>query len=222
MTLIILDVDTIVRGCGLRKEYGVYLVGGAGGSENGALARFVRINPPIPYQVKHHRGPKIVDANAVLQRQPISEWWTGSSKDSAQKQSADQWALEVFGMTEARRRSTGECKGAKSVDEALAILVSCLSYNPTAAKFFARITRSKIQELPRLVADYSILHENMLAASNGGGTVDNLVNAQAAVWRMAYNLPPRKRELYVEDLARILYKLGLKKDAQALITTFGG
>lgn len=214
-------VETSVRKCGLRKEFGLYLTGGAGASEDGTLARFVHINPPVPYPVKHYRGYKTVDGDAIMRREPLEAWWSGSSKDSEQKKSADQWAIALFGMTETRRRSVGECAGAKSVDEALAILVSRMVYNPGVARFFGAITRNKIQEIPRVVADYSELHENLLLASRGG-TVDNLVNAQAAVWRMAYSIPPSKRSDYVGDLARILHKLGLPKDAQVMVATFGG
>ena len=215
-------VHTKIRGCGERKEYGLYLVGGGSGSENGALARFVRINPPVPYPAKFHRGPRIVDGDAILSRLPLSHWWAGSSKDTEQKKSADQFALDTFGMTLNRRLTIGECRGsgARDIDEALAIVTSQVTWNPDAARWFASVTRNKIQELPRIAADYSKLHEALLYAQKTR-RVDHLVNAQAAVWRIAYNLPPRRRGEFIPDLSRILIRLGMTKDAQAMLITFG-
>ena len=213
-------ITTSIRKCGYRKR-GVYVVGGDSQDSSGVLARFTLINPPVPYQVKLHRGPRIVDGNAVLNRQPMNEWWEGSSKDTEQKKSGDQWALETFGMTVSKRLSVGECAGAADPDEALAILVSKIKWGNQIAHWFREMTRNKIQEVPRIVAEYSVLHEHLLKYTDNK-QVGHLMQAQASLWRIAYSLPPTKRHLYIPFLMRILIVMGLAKDAGAMQKTFIG
>lgn len=212
-------VVTRVRGCGKRKTHGVYAVGGGEGSPDGVLARFVRLNPPIPYPVKLHRGPRIVDAHAVLARLPMETWWAGASKDTEQKKSADAWAQETFGMTLHKRLETGECAGAKSADEAWATLAEQVRWSHRLADYFRELTLEKVQELPRVTPHYDRLHEHLLRYADDQ-QVGDLMGAQAALWRIGFTLPPAKRPAIVPLLMRMLVLLNLPKDASAMQRTF--
>lgn len=214
-----LTLVTKVRRCGTRKEGSVYAVGGSGRNEEGVISSFIPIDPPIPYQVPSHRGPRIVDAFRVLDRQPIEDWWYGSSKDTEQKKNADQWALDTFGMTLHKRMSLGDCVGSKDADDALAKLVSKITDPSDVSGYIRNLTLNKLQEIPRVMPYYERLVQS-IASYYAEKTIDNLVTAQAAVWRIVYNIPPSKRKDYTRNLASILAALNLKRDAMSLITTF--
>jgi hypothetical protein len=214
-------VYTVVRKCGKRVANKAYAIGGESGSENGVLERFTRVCPPIPYQVKLHRGPRLVDATTVLYRAPMEEWWAGSSKETEVKKSGDAWAQDTFGMTEHRRITVGECTGATSSDEALAILVNKIGWNKRIVDFFRAMTLSDIQRIQRVAPHYLTLHDHLLAYTVTG-KVGELMGAQAAIWRIAYNLPPSKRSEYIPNLMRILALMNLTKDALTMQRTFGG
>lgn len=212
-------VVTSVRKCG-RKRPGLYLIGGES-SEDGVLALFNIFNPPIPYQVRLHRSPRIVDTYAVMERQPMDKWWAGASKKTEITKAGREWALEHFGMTTEHRIHVGECKGCSGADEALALLVSKVAWNNRIADYFREITRDGIQELPRLAMPYNRLHEHLLTYTTTQ-EIGELILSQAGVWRIAYALPPSKRNKYIGNLARMLVLLGLPKDASALTKTFNG
>lgn len=208
-----------VRKCGLRKVHGVYAIGGEEGSEDGVLDRFTLISPPIPYQVKVHRQARLVDAHMVLSRAPIDEWWFGSSKEAEIKKSGDAWAINVFGMTTTKRLMTGECQGAQDPEEALGILVSKIKYHPRIVDYFRDITRSDIHLSPRVTVHYEQLHEHLHGYVNTQ-TVGDLMGAQAAIWRIAFNMPPSKRYEHIPYLIRILALMNLPKDASAMNKNF--
>jgi hypothetical protein len=211
-------VETQVRKCGRRKEHGMYIIGGDG-APNGVLARFNRLNPPIPYQVKMHRGPRVVDGDAILMRLPMEKWWIGASKDTEEKKSADEWALDTFGMTLNHRLHVGECAGVSRADEAISILVSKVQWNKRIISYFGELTSNKVQELPRVAPMYSRLHEHLLKYERGHA-IGELMGVQATVWNIAYTIPPGKRSKYIPDLARILVLMNLYKDAAVMLDMF--
>lgn len=211
-------VHTMTRKCGLRKAGGVYIV--TEPSKDGALACFNLINPPIPYTAKPHRFPRTVNHWMVLARAPQDEWWFGASKQTEIKKAGDEWAFDTFGMTVAKRLAGGECAGTRDADEALAVLVNRVSYNNATTNVFKAITKDGIQEIPRVTVYYHQLHQALMDYANNK-VVAHLMEAQAAVWRMAYMVPPKKRDVYIGNLARILVLLGLVKDAAYMLQTFG-
>ena len=93
------------RECGERIPGGIYLT--SEGSDFGSLPLWVSIDPPIPCEDRFHRGPVLVDAEAVLGRLPEEEWFVGSSEEHRQKLRADEWAFDRFGMTTTMRRKIG-------------------------------------------------------------------------------------------------------------------
>lgn len=214
-------IHTQERKCGRRKAGGVYLVSPET-SPDGVLQQFTPIDPPIPYPVKAHRVPRIVDKVAVLARLPLEDWWYGSSKETEQEKSANQWALETFGMTLAQRLKTGECYGLTGPDDAIALLASKITLTNRAkiVDLFRKLTHAKVQERPRTVQHYESLYENLAVFLGGEETIDRLMAAQAATWRIAYNTPPSEWVNVVTPLASILYLLNLKNDATALLEKF--
>lgn len=212
-------VVTTVRKCGRRVVHGLYAAGGTEVSEEGILSRFTLLNPPIPYQVAHHRGPRFVDGWAVLGRQPMAEWWIGTSRKTEERKRGDQWALDTFGMLPAVRLKTGTTEGAESVDAAVRILLSNLTWDSRVLDVFRDMSLANLQDLPKLAGDYHRLHQAMLdyTISKQPG---HLLAAAAATWRMAYNLSPSKRALGIPHLMRTLALLGLARDAAAMRRMF--
>ena len=219
MTSNIRIIEQPIRDCGKRKEYAVYATGGTEGSENGVLARFNRLNPPIPYQVNVHRGPRIVDAHKILGRRPMEEWWYGSSKETEQKKAGDAWALETFGMTMTKRLSTGECAGCADGEAALSVLAQKVKFDPQIVYWFREMTRADIQEINRVAAPYNRLQEHMVRYAETH-QVGELVGAQSSLWQMAYAIPPAKRQTYIPFIVRIVALMGLREDAKSMQRIF--
>ncbi len=215
----IITIQTKVRGCGKRQKHGVYLVGGSTVSKEGVLAQFVTINPPIPYQVKFHRTPRIIKAYEVLGRHEIKDWWFGASKETEIKKAGDEWALETFGMTLDKRLRTGECERDRTADVAISTLASKIKYDERIVKRFRDLTLNKLQEIRQAVVPYNQLHESLLTFSQEG-SVGNLMKVQAAVWRLVYALPRNHRRDHLMNLASILALMGLTKDSVAMLKKF--
>lgn len=218
--MFIKEIETSVRRCGRRKAYGLYLTGGDDLSPDGTLLPFTKISPPIPYQVKFHRNLRLVDAVSVLSRMPMDQWWVGSSEKTEIKKSGDAWWVDVFGMTRRRRMSLGECVGATSGDQCMAILSEKIHWTSGLIDSFRSLTLTKISELPRLAASYEKLHVSLTAASRPTGNTNHLIEAQAAVWEMAFLIPPSKRSEYIPALVNVLAYLNLTKDAAAMARLF--
>jgi hypothetical protein len=212
-------ITSPVRKCGLRKEHGVYAVGGEDGSEDGVLERFTLIKPPIPYPVKLHRIARLVDANEVLGRSPMDEWWFGSSKDTEIKKKGDAWALDVFGMTIPSRLKLGECKGLSSPEEALGALAGKIEYHVRLVDYFRNLTNSGVPSEKMVSSVYAKLHEHLLLYAKHQ-RVGDLMGAQASLWQMAFNVPPRKRQDYIPNIMRMLALMNLPKDAIAMQKLF--
>jgi len=215
-----LTIQTKTRRCGKRIEGGVYLVGGTFQSTEGTLLPFSLISPPIPYPAAVHRNARIVNGDAILERLPLNEWWFGSSRATEDKKLGDAWAIDLFGMTVAKRIGMGECARAKTADDAMAVLAEKVRFDRTPLLAHLRsLAANKISEVSRAALAYTRLHERLLEYTRTGD-VRNLIHAQAAVWQIADQLPPTKRPAYIYDLAGILTRLGLIKDAGALLRTF--
>jgi len=214
-------VVTSHRKCGTRKEGGVYAVT-PDVSEDGRLALFTECHPPVPYQVKLHRGPRLVDAETVLDRQPMETWWMDSSAKTEEKKAGDAYFKEIFGMSLSKRLSVGECAGCRDASEALATLVSKIGMNPRDRRvgdLFRAMTRQRIEEIARVGAHYTVFHQR-LSSYIADNQLDDLMGAQAALWRMAYAMPPRKWGEYIPFLVRFLALLGLSNDARAMRDIF--
>lgn len=210
-------IDSKERKCGSRHR-GMYATGGMG-EDGGVVARFVPINPPIPYQVKLHRGPRLVSDNKILNRQPMNEWWVGSSKNTEVKKAGDAWAIDTFGMTLAKRLSTGVCAGAKTADDAVKILAQKVTWSNKIVHWFGELSKRKFQEQPRCAEAYAALYDAMNAFISNQKMPD-LLQFHAAVWRAAYNIPPSKRVDFIPVLIRMQILLGLPDDASAMQRTF--
>lgn len=205
-----------VRGCGLRKEKGLYLRSEQG-SKEGSLAATVVINPPIPTNRKSHRGPVVVDGHSILSRAPESMWLAGSSAARAEKQQGDQWAVSTFGMTLTKRVSLGECKGAKNPEEALDKLAGKVHWNkPKVSSVLREMALHGVQELPNMAGPYADLVRSVqsyhLQQTRGA-----IIGTVASIWRMADKVQPRHRKDVDSYLAMLLTELGLSKDAIAIL-----
>lgn len=215
-------VETKVRRCGKREEGGVYLVTGEGSPE-GVLPPFVELNPPIPYDVPFHRSPRLVSSENVLAELPIAEWWTGSSADAEQKKRADEWAINIFGMTTAKRLDIGECAG-MDVENAIAHLTTTIEMRNLTSftAIFKSLGLVEVNRFTKVSPHYETLHRSLVEFASTR-KVDSLITMQAAIWRMAYGLPPQaeKRSEIISTLAGLLLVLGLKKDAVSLHKKFG-
>jgi hypothetical protein len=207
-------VEAADRQCGRRKTHGTYIVSKMRTSENGILSPFTLMNPPVPYQVPLHRGPRIVDGAAVIQRMPMETWWAGQSKETEIKKNGDQWAIHIFGMPISKRINTGECAGCKDADEALAVLLTKLSltHSKAATKAMQALVVDKVNEMPRVAEHYEAFIQ-AIQEYTMTSKVSCLMDAQAAVWRMAYTVRPSIRKTIIPNLVTIITALGLRKDA---------
>lgn len=211
-------VVTDERACGRRVEHGVYLVAGEG-EPGGVLDLFTLINPPIPYPVALHRSPRLVQADAILERQPMETWWVGTSLRTEEKKNADEWAYEMFGMPVEKRVRIGDCEGVRGASEAVAVLAAAVSYDTRIPRMFRTLTERNIQELPgKAVVYYNKLHTALVNYTENQ-QVSDLLTAQAAVWRLAHVIPPHTIGQFVPTLSTLLYLMGLRQDASVMLRT---
>lgn len=203
------------RRCGERHEHGVYVVSKLDSSEDGILAKFTRINPPIPYQVPVHRNARQVDGFAVLDRKPMNEWWLGGSQKAEINKQGDAWAIDVFGMPLAKRLSIGDCADAGDAEQALAVLLSKFRFNPynkQVIRFLQELVHTGVNEMPKAAQHYTKLIASLQDYMHNP-IVDNLMNAQAAIWRMVFTVKPSSRKEVLPNLMGLLASMGLTKDA---------
>lgn len=208
----VVTVTQPVRGCGRRKEYGLYMETSQGTS-GGALELFNIIDPPVPVHRKAHRGFLIVDGSNILNRLPEEEWYKGSSKDTLEKRRADSWAIDTFGMTLTKRLSLGECEFAETANEAYSILENK-----------ARVTNSvpvAIQELSSIGVEkyapsaFASLVQSLKMYYLYGESI-HLIKAVAATWRIIEEIPPSRQPDYKKPCMLMLASFGLAKDSLAL------
>lgn len=207
-------ITTKTRGCGRREPRAVYLV--SEGSPFGSLPLWTTLHPPVPIEDKFHRGPVLVDGDAILARLPEDKWLVGSSAERRRKQDAQEWALERFGMTTYTRLSTGECDGLEGADKAMEHLLRTVQWHPRLVDYVRTLTVEEVHEIPRAQPHFNDLARSLQDFAKTQNA-RSLVYAAAAVWRIADSIPPSKlRGEIVATLVSILYVLGLKKDAVAL------
>jgi hypothetical protein len=207
-----------VRKCGKRKEHSFYLVSSET-SRDGILPNVSDIEDPIPMLRAPHRGPLAVDGDIVLARYPEEEWLVGASADTQEKNKSDRWAKNLFGMTLTKRLQTGECKGTKTAEEALDVLVSKVTWNSRLLDVIRQLTLNKVAELPNATEPFLALIRH---TQDYGLQQDaqSLVEAAGAAWRLAAAVQPRHRVLVVNQVATVLMYLGLMKDALEVRKTF--
>ncbi len=203
-----------VRGCGKRKPGGFYLVT-AEPTEDGVLPAFSDIEAPIPMQRAPHRGPLVVDGDKILARMPEDAWLAGSSADTLEKKKGDAWAKDMFGMTFTKRMETGECRGAKTPEEALESLAKKVTCGKRVLDYIRIMTVNKVAELPNAAGPFMGMIKNIQEYSMSYNTV-NLVYAVGKIWSLADAVQPRHRPLVIDNLARMLTLMGLAFDAVEL------
>ena len=204
-------IKSAKRECGLRTKGGVYLA--TEGSPDGILPMWVSCHPPIPCEDRIHRGPVLVDADAVLAGLPENEWFVGSSEDHRDKLRADEWALQRFGMTTTMRLRAGVCRGMSGVDEAMEWLLKTVQWNGVHIQdAILNLTTAGIEELPRVAPHFASFIQHIQNFPKES-LAEELVLAAAATWRMADCVPASKTDEYIPHLMRILTVLGLGRDA---------
>jgi len=213
-------ISNTERGCGRKKQGGVYLV--TEPSEGGILPLWISMHPPIPCEDNPHRGPVLVDADAVLQRLPENEWFVGSSAERLQKATADEWAINRFGMTATMRLRTGECVNVPDISEAMHCLLRQVMWNPVhIADAIRNLTDMEIHNMPKAAPHFASFIQHIQKFTNEN-MAEELVLAAGAVWRIADALPPKiMREDFLPHLMRILVVLNLKADALAMRKRYG-
>ena len=202
------------RECGERIPGGIYLT--SEGSDFGSLPLWVSIDPPIPCEDRFHRGPVLVDAEAVLGRLPEEEWFVGSSEEHRQKLRADEWAFDRFGMTTTMRRKIGVAAGTLGADEVMETLLGSVNWNQGGlTNVISVLTDLEVAEIPRVAEHFAALISHIQEFPEEQNAMC-LVRAVAATWRIAENLPPRFRVSIIPNLMRVLVILGVHEDAWAM------
>ena len=204
------------RGCGWPKAGGVYLVS-EDGSPDGALARVVQIDPPVPTQRKPHRGPILVDGQKILARAPEDEWVVGASAKTVQKNRADDVWKEMFGLPLEKRLLIGDCHGMSSADEAYQHLLNSVQWNNHAVHCLRQLAIEEIQNLPNVAPIYARIVRHIQDFALTRGTDPNhLVKVAAACWELFYAVPGRKRDK-LTAVAHLLAAIGLVKDGRQML-----
>jgi hypothetical protein len=204
------------RGCGYKKQGGVYLVSEPG--KMGVLPLFVRINPPIPCADNFYRGTTVVDGQKILDGSPEDEWLVGASAERKQKQTADEWAIEKFGMTTHMRCKTGICakKGARSADEAMNVLLETVRYHPNLIRSIRQLSELRIDKIPKAAEPFALLVSALQMYLGKSQDSAELVKIVAAIWRLINVISPSKKQYYYPVLLGMLVFLNLSDDAIAL------
>lgn len=205
------------RKCGVPKEGGVYITGGEG-SADGTAPAFFLLEPPVPFPAKFFRGARLVDGSKILANADIRNWWVGSSEETEQQKSSEEYWEGIFGMTPHRRGKLGVCIGTRSSEEALAVLASRVRWDDRIRVNMHVIAKEGIHKHRLVLPAYNQLIE----ASARAGTTGGLVEMVAATWRMAYLIPPSTRMKYIPTLVRLLGSLGVKEDGHAMLKIFLG
>lgn len=217
-----MDVKVIygkVRKCGYRKEGGVYLDAGSDAGPNGTLPMFVRLNPPVPYPVKLHRGPRLVDGDPILARMPMDSWWYGASRETEDQKKTDKWEEGVFGMTTIARLKGGVCANCQAAEEALGFLVGRVAWDNRLVSLLRDMTIAEVHNIPGLAGHFDGLRREFKAYIETK-RVDHLVLAQAEIWRLASKVPTNKREEVIPTLMRMLAVMDLAPDAAYMNARF--
>ncbi len=95
------------RGCGRRKNGGVYLVSEPG---KGILPLWVSIDPPIEFDGDNFRGQIQVDLELVLAGLSKEQYLLGASAERVQRENLHSPEIQAYGMLLRDRRGIGVCR----------------------------------------------------------------------------------------------------------------
>lgn len=193
------------RRCGNRKPGGFYLVSEVSG--DGVLAPLTLISPPIPTKQPFSRGYTTVNGDAILNREPEESWAVGATRKRLDK---DAWFVEHFGMPMNKRADWGVCKGAKTEEACMVILIDKVRFYSQILKVVEDIGRSKTNNL--VAASYASLVQAIQSYVKTT-EVSNLVQAAAAAHRMLIECPAQRKNQIKPYVIRLLSFLGLSEDA---------
>lgn len=214
-----LIVETKVRKCGKKKPGSFYVVGGEPVGEEGSSPVFTLLNPPIPYDVGVHRGARLVDDQAVLQRLPMEDWWYGASKETEIQKSGDEYWKTLFGMPLHKRLGRGVLAEVTKAEEGLTVLAGTVSYNHDLVRWYRQLTIDDVQNLPGAAIHCDAIRNN-LAEFTQSNQVGYLVKTQAHIWMLAEAVPVSKRKVVLPTLIRMLMLLGLRDDTALMARRF--
>lgn len=203
---------TMTRKCGRKKEGGVYVVAGEPVGKEGAAPVFTLIVPPVPYQVPVHRGARLVDDQAILQRLPMEEWWVGSSGKTEEKKRGDAFWVDLFGLPVEKRLGEGVCLDITSAEEVLATIAGKIKYNSGLVNHFRELTIAEAQNMPNAAQYFDGIRTSLVAYTETE-KVDHLVETQAKIWGLAGKTSKKQRNAVLPVLERMLILMNLPEDA---------
>jgi len=212
----IVSVTTSKRGCGLRKEYGLYITSGTG-SATGIIPMFTLVIPPVPYASAFHRTPRMVDASVVLRRQPIEEWWVGASQETEDKRATKKISEKAFGMPVSRRLKVGICNRCTTVEEAFNKLCQTMRapMSGVLETAFRNLALTKLPEYKYTAPLFVQLQEALVKSTK---TTDVLpyIEMLAILWQLAYTVPPTMRKETIPSILSMMVSIGAVEDAMEI------
>mgnify|MGYP001816278305 CR=1 FL=1 len=200
------------RKCGKKSPGGVYMVAGEPSSEDGSSPVFTLIVPPVPYQVPVHRGSRLVDDQAILQRMPLEEWWVGTSGRTEEKKRGDAFWVDLFGLPVEKRLNEGVCIGVSDAEEVLATIAGKIKWNGNLVSLFRELTIAHAQNMPNAARYFDGIRTSLVEYTERQ-TVDALVKAQSQVWGLAGITPKKHKDVVLPVLERMLILMNLPEDA---------
>ena len=214
------------RMCGFRKEEDPMDIGAAylvpaESSPDGSIPLVTVLDSPIPVStIKPHRGPLQVNGNNILDCKPEEDWFVGSSAETRQKNSAEVWEKELFGMTTVKRLKTGDLKGSKTAEEAIQTLEACVTWDDRIDKSLRQLSLNRVNEFPGAAGPFAKLCNHVLAYRKQDAGTLALIQAVGDIWEMADHCHTRYRPFVIPHLASMLVLMGLTKDAIALKSAY--
>lgn len=200
------------RKCGRKAQGGVYLVAGENISEEGSSPIFTLITPPVPYQVPVHRGARLVDDQAILNRLPLDEWWVGSSGRAEEKKRGDAFWVDIFGLAVEKRLGKGVCLQVHTPEEVLATIAGQVKWNRDLINLFRELTIAEAQNMPNAALYFDAIRTHLVEYT-ATQKVDALVKAQAKIWGLAGKTAKKQKDVVLPVLERMLILMNLTEDA---------
>lgn len=206
------QLTTKNRKCGRKSQGGVYVVAGEPSNEEGSSPVFTLIVPPVPYQVPVHRGARLVDDQAILERLPLEEWWVGASGRTEEKKRGNAFWVDLFGLTVDKRVGEGVCSAVESPEEVLATIAGRIKWNTNLVALFRELTKAHAQDMPNAAIHFDAIRTHLVEYTENE-KVDSLVKVQAKVWGLASKTPKKYRDVVLPVLERMLILMDLSEDA---------
>lgn len=204
-----------VRGCGLRKVLGLYLVS-MEGSDDGALPHYVVVDSPIPVQRKPHRTPVAVDGDKVLRREPEDTWLTGTSERTAEKKRGEALEIETFGIPLNKRLAVGCCIGLTDQEECIERILGSLTWSPQVVGIIRQMSKAGVANMPDVSTDFAELIKASQMFLLEDRKASHLMTIAARAWSMAMSATKRTAPTVVPLAADILSVIGLGLDSVAV------